>query len=78
MSATARALGILKVADTAVKASFDGVLHTERDNQIAGNAVARVIEAPAGQRVSPVTLVSRTGSVQAPGRYISIDLEDYE
>jgi hypothetical protein len=78
MSATARALGNLKVADTAVKASFDGVLDTERDKQIAGNAVARVIEAPARQRVSSVTLVSKTNSAQAPGRYISIDLEDYE
>jgi hypothetical protein len=78
MSATARALGNLRVADTAVRASFDGVLDADRDNQIAGNAVARVIEAPVRPRVSPVTLVSRTDSAQAPGRYISIDLEDYE
>ena len=79
MSATARALGSIKIADNAVSASFEGVLDADREKQIAGQAVAQVIEMPRQTRVSPVTLVSRTGSATSPaGGYISLDLEDFQ
>jgi hypothetical protein len=78
MSATARAmLGSLRVAGNAVSASYEGVLDTDRDRQIMERAVARVLDPQ--HRVSPLRLVSRTDSVPPPvGRYISIDLEDFQ
>jgi hypothetical protein len=78
MSATARAmLGSLKVANNAVSASYEGVLDADSGKQIAERAVALVLE---GQhRVSPIRLVSRTRSEVPPeGRYISLDLEDFQ
>jgi hypothetical protein len=80
MSATARAmLGCLKIADNAVSASFVGVLDADRETQIAGQAVARVIEFPVQRRVPPIKLVSRTDSAARPeGQYISLDLEDFQ
>lgn len=80
MSATARAmLGSLKIADNAVSASFEGVLDADREAQIAGQAVARVIAFTVQPRVSPVKLVSRTDSAAPPeGRYVSLDLEDFQ
>jgi hypothetical protein len=80
MSATARAmLGSIRIADNAVSASFEGVLDADREKRIAGQAVAQVIEMPRQARISPITLVSRTGSATPPeGRYISLDLEDFQ
>jgi hypothetical protein len=79
MSAAARALGSLKIADNAVSASYEGKLDAERDQKIAGRAVAEVVNFPVQSRISPITLVSRTQSSTAPaGRYISLDLEDYQ
>jgi hypothetical protein len=78
MSATARApLGSLKLPGTAVSASYDGTLDTDGENQSVERAVARVLDSP--RRVSPITLISRTGSATPPaGRYISLDLEDFQ
>ena len=78
MSATARAmLGSVKVADNAVSASYEGVLDADREKQIMERAVALVLESQ--HRVSPVRLVSRVDSARPPaGRYISLDLEDFQ
>jgi hypothetical protein len=74
MSCAARALGSLKIADSAVSASYEGVFDAEREKQITERAVAQVV-----RRISPIRLVSRTDSAALPTRhYISLDLEDFQ
>ena len=79
MSAAARALGSVMIVDSAVSASYEGTLDAERERQIAGRAVAEIVNFPAQRRVSPVTLVARNTSVPPPSEhYISLDLEDFQ
>ena len=78
MSAIAPAmLGSVKIANKAVSASYTCVLDADNERHIAERAVALVLEDRHG--VSPIRLVSRDGSTAAPqGRYISLDLEDFQ
>ena len=78
MSATAPAmLGSVRIANKAVSASYTCVLDTENERQIAERAVALVLEDR--YRVSPIRLVSRGDSTAQPrGRYISLDLEEFQ
>jgi hypothetical protein len=80
MSAAARAvLGSLKVSDNAVSASYKCVVDAEREQGIAGKAVAEAVDASGKPRVSPITLVSKNGTTAPPAsRYVSLDLEDFQ
>ncbi len=77
MSATAQAmLGSVKIVNKAVSASYTCVLDADNERQIAERAVALVLET---HRVSPIRLVSRGASAAQPiGRYVSLDLEEYQ
>jgi hypothetical protein len=80
MSCAARAtLGDLKIGVDAVKASYEGVLHPDHENEIAGKAVAAVTDMPQQPRNSPITLISRREAEHPPTRqYLSLDLEDFQ
>jgi hypothetical protein len=60
MSAPARALGSLRIADNAVSASYEGVLDADRESQIVERAVAKVVDVVRPDRGIVVELKPRT------------------